>query len=204
MPELTQGAHLMNSLSDGRVFRAPSAYVQEVRRSVTTACEELIEVGARIRPLLIGEDQVGWVRGIHQSERKHLARWVHDNTALAEHTLMAGTTSWSPASGLIFQCDRGSQYAGRCYTDLLTGHEIKVSMSRKSNCWDNACSETLFGSLKVERLHGMEFYNHREAKDATLNWLLWYNGSRMHSTLRYLSLAQFEQQANARQLARAA
>jgi transposase InsO family protein len=76
---------------------------------------------------------------------------------------------------------------------------MKASMSRKGNCWDNACSETLFGSLKVERLHGMEFKSHREAKDATLDWLLWYNGSRMHSTLRYLSPAQFEQQAIADQ-----
>jgi len=123
---------------------------------------------------------------------------------LACRALEMAWYSRSPASGLIFHSDRGSQYAGRCYTDLLTGHEIKASMSRKGNCWDNACSETLFGSLKVERLHGMEFQNHREAKNATLNWLLWYNGSRMHSTLRYLSPAQFEQQANARQLARAA
>jgi hypothetical protein len=37
------------------------------------------------------------------------------------------------------------QYASRCYTDLLAGH----GMSRRSNCWDKACSETLFGSLKV-------------------------------------------------------
>jgi len=59
----------------------------------------------------------------------------------------------------------------------------------------DGCSETLFGSLKVERLHGMEFKDHRDAKDATLEWLLWYNGSRMHSTLHSLSPAQFEQQA---------
>jgi hypothetical protein len=58
-----------------------------------------------------------------------------------------------------------------------------------------------FGSLKVERLHGMEFKNHREAKDATLQWLLWYNGSRMHSTFDYLSPAQFEQKAQASPLA---
>jgi hypothetical protein len=50
-------------------------------------------------------------------------------------------------------------------------------MSRKGTCWDNACSETLFGPMKVERLHGMEFHNLREAKDATLEWLLWYSGS---------------------------
>jgi len=61
-----------------------------------------------------------------------------------------------------------------------------------------------FGSLKVERLHGMEFKNHREAKDATLQWLLWYNGSRMHSTFDYLSPAPFEQKAQASQLALAA
>ena len=54
-------------------------------------------------------------------------------------------------------------------------------------------TETLFGSRKVECLHGMEFRNQRQAKDATLDWLLWYNGSRMHSTLNYLSPAQFEQ-----------
>ena len=77
-------------------------------------------------------------------------------------------------------------------------------MSRKGNCWDNACAETLFGSLKVERLHGMEFHTHREAKDATLEWLPWYHSSRMHSTLGYLSPTQFEQQATARQDALAA
>jgi len=77
-------------------------------------------------------------------------------------------------------------------------------MKRKGKCWDNACSETLFGSLKVERLHGIEFQNHREAKDAALERLLWYNGSRMHSTLRYRSPAQFEQQALALLVALAA
>jgi len=77
-------------------------------------------------------------------------------------------------------------------------------MSRKGNCWNNACSETLFGSLQVERLHDMEFHNHREATGATLEWLLWYNESRMHSTLRYLSPAQFEQQSRAQKVALAA
>ena len=110
----------------------------------------------------------------------------------------------SPNSGLIFHSDRGSQYASRGYTELLASHEIKASMSRKGNCWDNACSETLFGSLKVERLHGEQFKTHREGKDAVIQWLFWYNRSRMHSTLGYLSPAQFEQRANARQHALAA
>lgn len=66
-------------------------------------------------------------------------------------------------------------------------------MSRKGNCRDNACSETLFGSLKVERLHGLHFESIRAAKDETLDWLLWYNNTRLHSTLNYVSPVQFEQ-----------
>src|SRR5208337_3512561 len=65
-------------------------------------------------------------------------------------------------------------------------------LSRKGNCWDNAVTETLFGSLKVERLHGERFVTMRQAKDAVLGWLLWYNRQRMHSTLNYLSPTEFE------------
>ena len=57
----------------------------------------------------------------------------------------------------------------------------------------NACSETLFGSLKVERLHGQRFETRRQAKDEVMAWLLWYNQARLHSTLAYVSPMQFEQ-----------
>jgi hypothetical protein len=70
---------------------------------------------------------------------------------------------------------------------------ITPLMSRKGNCWDNACSDTLFGSLKVERLYGQRFETIREAKDETIAWLLWYNQTRMHSTLGYVSPIEFEQ-----------
>ena len=99
-----------------------------------------------------------------------------------------------PVKGeLMFHSDRGSQYASADFTELLREYGMTASMSRKGNCWDNACSETLFGSLKVERLHGEHFQTVREAKDAVVNWLSWYNHSRMHSTLGYRSPAECEQ-----------
>ena len=50
-----------------------------------------------------------------------------------------------------------------------------------------ACCETLFGSQKVERLHGQCFESRRQAKDEVIDWLLWYNRDRLHSTLAYVS-----------------
>jgi transposase InsO family protein len=75
---------------------------------------------------------------------------------------------------------------------LLEKHGIRASMSHKGNCLDNAVTETLFGALKVERLHGERFVIMRLAKDAVLGWLLWYNRQRMHSTLNCLSPVEFE------------
>jgi len=98
----------------------------------------------------------------------------------------------SKQAGLIFHSDRGSQYASEDFRKVLEHCSITPSMSRKGNCWDNACSETLFGSLKVERLYGQRFETIREAKDEVIAWLLWYNQTRMHSTLDYVSPIEFE------------
>ena len=102
-------------------------------------------------------------------------------------------------AGLLFHSDQGSQYASGAFRDVLKEYGITSSMSRRGNCWDNACSETLFGSLKVERLHGQRFVTRRQAKDETIAWLLWYNKARLHSTLAYVSPMQFESEWLARQ-----
>lgn len=96
-------------------------------------------------------------------------------------------------AGLIFHSDRGSQYASEDFRRALCEYGMTASMSRRGNCWDNACSETLFGSLKVERLHGQRFTCRRQAKDEVVAWLLWYNRTRLHSTLAYVSPMRFEQ-----------
>jgi transposase InsO family protein len=130
---------------------------------------------------------------------RRIVGWSMQDNMRSEIVIDALEMAWFQRSpdknaGLIFHSDRGSQYASREFSQVLSEHRITPSMSRKGNCWDNACSETLFGSLKVERLHGMRFQTIRQAKDETLNWLLWYNRTRMHSTLNYTSPMQFEQQ----------
>ena len=127
---------------------------------------------------------VGW------SLRKHM------RSELAVDALRMAWLQRSPdrRTELIFHSDRGSQYASYDFNQVLNECAIQPSMSRKGDCWDNACSETLFASLKVERLHGQRFQTIRQAKDETLDWLLWYNRTRLHSTLKYVSPMQFEQQ----------
>ena len=97
-----------------------------------------------------------------------------------------------PLPGLIFHSDRGSQYASGDFQSQLTAFGMMGSMSRKGDCWDNAVTETLFGSLKVERLHGMRFASRRAAKDEVMDWMQFYNHKRLHSTLGYLSPMAYE------------
>ena len=65
-------------------------------------------------------------------------------------------------------------------------------------------TETLFGSLKVERLHAMHFETRRQAKDEVIDWLAFYNRKRMHSTLGYTAPMTFEEVWRRQQKAQAA
>ena len=97
-----------------------------------------------------------------------------------------------PAAGLIFHSDRGSQYCSAHFRRALTDYRMRSSMSGKGNCWDNAPTESLWGSLKVGRLHGRRFDTRRDAMDEIVDWLGFYNHRRIHSSLGYVSPMQFE------------
>ena len=62
-----------------------------------------------------------------------------------------------PSNAVLRRPVDSGRYASKDYRDALAEYGITASMSRRGDCWDNACSETLFGSLKVERLHGQRF-----------------------------------------------
>jgi putative transposase len=128
----------------------------------------------------------------------------HMQSSLVTDALKMAWFRRHPAPGLIFHSDRGSQYCGHEFQSTLTGYKMKSSMSRKGNCWDNAPTESLWGRLKVGRLYGQKFATRRDAMDEVIDWLTFYNHSRLHSTLGYVSPMQFEESWNAAQQLKAA
>lgn len=98
-----------------------------------------------------------------------------------------------PAPGLIIHSDRGVQYASREYRSLLTGYKMQQSMSRRANCWDNSVMESFFKTLKVERVHRLQYASRSQAKLDIVNWMEgFYNSTRLHSSIDYRSPADFE------------
>jgi putative transposase len=116
----------------------------------------------------------------------------HMQASLVTDALRMAWFRRHPAPGLIFHSDRGSQYCSHSFQDALASYGMLPSMSRKGNCWDNAPTESLWGSLKVGRLYGKKFATQREAMDEVIDWLTFYNHRRLHSTLGYVSPMRFE------------
>jgi putative transposase len=99
-----------------------------------------------------------------------------------------------PPPGLVQHSDRGTQYAGRAYQELLAEHEMVGSMSRRGNCWDNACVESFFSTLKRELPNDEVFADWREVERAVFEYVdAYYNTRRPHSALGYLTPNEYEQ-----------
>jgi transposase InsO family protein len=101
-----------------------------------------------------------------------------------------------PPRGLLHHSDRGSQYASANYQRALEQRGIRCSMSRKGNCWDNAVVESFFSSLKKELVYQTQFPTRQQARSAIFEYIeVFYNRQRRHSTLGYLSPAEYERTA---------
>ncbi|WP_147566848.1 IS3 family transposase [Clostridium tyrobutyricum] len=99
----------------------------------------------------------------------------------------------NPKEGLIFHSDRGVQYASYDYQDLLKNNGFIQSMSAKGCCYDNACAESFFSSLKKDKLYGRKFKTRAEARTAVVEYIeLFYNPRRLHSTLQYKSPKEYK------------
>jgi putative transposase len=102
----------------------------------------------------------------------------------------------NPQRGLIAHSDRGSQYASRAYQQRLWRYGMLCSMSRKGDCWDNAPTESFFHTLKTEHVFHEAFDTREAARSSVFEWIeVFYNRSRMHSSLGYLSPECYERQS---------
>ena len=95
--------------------------------------------------------------------------------------------------GVIVHTDRGSQYCSKAYQRMLRRHGLVCSMSRKGSCYDNACAESFFHSIKIEAIYGERFPTRHSVRQEVFEYIeTFYNTVRQHSTLGYISPEAFE------------
>jgi len=100
----------------------------------------------------------------------------------------------NPPPGVIFHSDRGSQYASQEVQQLLDRYHMVSSMSGKGNCYDNACAESFFATLKKELIYGSKFATRQQAISAIFEYIeVFYNRQRLHSTIGYRTPNEFRQ-----------
>lgn len=126
---------------------------------------------------------------------KEIVGWATaDNmkTSLCVKALDNAIKLFKPAEGLIHHSDRGIQYCSHEYQSFLKNHKIICSMSRKANCWDNACAETFFSTIKCEMLYQKQYATREEARRDIFWYIeIFYNRKRKNQALEYMTPSQF-------------
>jgi transposase InsO family protein len=166
-----------------RQFEHPAAALNQVWVGDIT----YLKVGAVYRYLAVVLDRcsrtvVGWSFG----RRK--------DVALTLRALNHAVANRRPPPGLIFHTDRGIEYAANAFRDRLAELNIIQSMNRPGKLTDNAFIESFFHSMKSEAIHGSTFAEDHEMLNALRSYIPFYNRSRIHSSLDYVSPATYERQ----------
>jgi transposase InsO family protein len=136
---------------------------------------------------------------------RRVVGWATSDTndrALALSALDRAIRSRRPPAGLVHHTDRGSPYASEDYRAVLASRGFVASMSRTGDCWDNAVAESFFATLKAEWVDH-EDYATRAGGHASIGFYIeqFYNPSRRHSHLGYVSPIEFELKAQLKPLA---
>jgi transposase InsO family protein len=98
-----------------------------------------------------------------------------------------------PPAGIVHHSDRGSQYTSKALKLLADYYGVQLSMGRVANAFDNAVAESFFHTLKTELIYFQSYKNLEEAKTNIFQYIYgFYNQTRRHSTLGYVSPVQFE------------
>jgi transposase InsO family protein len=146
-----------------------------------------LKVGAIYRYLAVVMDRcsrriVGWAFGSQK------------NVALTLRALNNAVAKRRPSSGLIFHSDRGIEYYANAFRARLAQLHITQSMNRPGKVTDNAFMESFFHSMKSEAIHGRVFNEDSQMLSVLRSYIPFYNRSRMHSSLNYVSPATYENQ----------
>jgi transposase InsO family protein len=128
---------------------------------------------------------------------------LEDSLTLAALRMALSRRTVTPE--LVHHSDRGVQYASGDYTHLLQDHQIRISMSRKANPWDNAACESFMKTLKSEEVYRTEYRDQADARLRIGQFLeRVYNERRLHSALDYRSPVEFERELRTAQKKEAA
>ena len=115
-------------------------------------------------------------------------------SAITVDALLQALRHRQPPGGLIVHSDRGGQFACDEFRRLLAAAGAVGSMSRSGDCYDNACAESFFGTLKTELVYRRRYRDRSEARRSIFEYIeVFYNRQRRHSTLGYKSPVEFEQ-----------
>ena len=99
----------------------------------------------------------------------------------------------NPPQGLVHHSPRGVQYAGCECREMLANLGMEQSMNRAGDCYDNAMMKSLWSILKKELVHCTRFKTREDARLAIFEWIkVWYQRTRIHSSLGYVSSETFE------------
>jgi putative transposase len=121
-----------------------------------------------------------------------------DMTAqLVTDALMMAIWRRGKPDAVLHHSDQGSQYTSEQFQRLMIDNGVTCSMSRSGNCWDNAAMESFFSSLKTERVARKTYRTRDQARADVFDYIeRFYNPTRRHSTLGYLSPMDFEKKAD--------
>jgi putative transposase len=143
--------------------------------------------------------QEGWLylAVILDMYSRRVIGWSMQERLADELVMAAFGIAWmnrKPQPGLIIHSDRGFQYSGQRFRDVLSKHACVQSMSSTGNCYDNAVTETFFHTLKVELVNRHRFQSRNEARKYIFEYIeSFYNRQRLHSTLGYRCPVEFEE-----------
>jgi transposase InsO family protein len=169
------------------------------RQVVTTSTTDQLWVGD-VTYLKVGA-QWRYLATVMDRHSRRIVGWSlspRRDAALTSCALRQAARNRSPAPGLVFHSDRGIEYAANEFRAQATRLGILQSMNRPGKMNDNAHMESFFHSMKAEELYGQTFTTDDQLRHALNRYIAFYNQQRLHSALRYLPPAAFEQRQASR------